>query len=252
MADNRSNKDVWMDNLKGKYPDRDFANEDDFYSASMEGYDAEHEALKKSRKDNDDLIGILTQNPDIAVFVGFLSEGDEQKALASLADAVKAAETEEGWETYRTERDKRKALADEAENDKQQYLSNLEKSAEVLREFASETGMTEEEAAEFVKKIQTEISDKLFSGNIDKDFFEKFYNLLNYDNDVAAAKEAGRIAGRNEKIEKKRAKDVMGDEIPAIKSGASEPVISEPENPTLSALRGMTKEYGRRNSIFNQ
>lgn len=250
MENEKSKKQLWEDNLKAKYPDRDFADEDSFYAVSMEGYDADHEALKQSKADNDKLVGILTENPDIAVFVGLLANGEDQKALASLADAIKAAETDEGWETYRGEMARKKELADKAEKEQEEYLKNMEKSAEALKEFASEAGLSEEEAVDFVKNLQETITDKLFSGNIDKEFFKRFYNLINYDNDVAAAKEAGRIAGRNEKIEKKRAKDVMGSEIPAIQSGASEPVVEAPENPTLSALKGMVKQNTERNKYF--
>ena len=35
-------REIFFANLKKKYPEREFADEDEYYAASMEGYDAEH------------------------------------------------------------------------------------------------------------------------------------------------------------------------------------------------------------------
>lgn len=235
----KSAKDTWADNLRAKYPERDFSNEDELYSASMEGYDSEHDYRKKTTKENSELVELLTANPDVAAFIGSLINKESlPRAMSYLSDLM-PLKGDDDWDEYNKGVEERRAAADKAEKAAEEYERNLEQSAETLREFADENSMSEEEAVEFVREITTKLTDKLFSGKIDKEFLQLFYNATNYDNDISDATEAGRIAGRNETIKAKRSKR-KDDGLPNLgTSGGAVPATSNSDNATLNSLNRM-------------
>lgn len=250
MEENKTKKELWQENLRNKYPDRDFSNEDEFYGASMEGYDQEHDYRKKTDASNSELAQLLTENPDVAMFIGSLVNKESlPKALSYLSDLIPLSQDDEGWEDYNRGIGERKAKEQKLKEAEEAYVENVKKSAETLKEFADEMGMSEQEAIDFVSEITTTINDKLFSGNIDKDFLTKFYNLLNYDKDIELSKEAGRIEGRNEQIAAKRAKVKKSDGLPNLKA-TSAPIVESEDNPTIGALNELSKRAERKNQMF--
>ena len=173
-------REIFFANLKKKYPEREFADEDEYYAASMEGYDAEHEYRKSSESTNKEFFDKLQENPDVALFIGsILNKESFGKALSYLSDVLPFEEGSEDFNAYNESVAQRKAKADEAEAAAAEYERNLEESAESLKQFAEENNMTPDEATEFVQTMSEMIQDKLFSGKIDKDFLNLFYKAQN-------------------------------------------------------------------------
>lgn len=244
-------REIFFANLKKKYPEREFADEDEYYAASMEGYDAEHEYRKSSESTNKEFFDKLQENPDVALFIGsILNKESFGKALSYLSDVLPFEEGSDDFNAYNESVAQRKARIAEAEAAAEEYERNLQESAESLKEFAEENNMTPEEATDFVQTMTEMIQDKLFSGKIDKDFLGLFYKAQNYDKDLVVAKEAGAIQGRNEKIDAKKKSLTKGDGLPAIRSSASVLPMDEDENPTVSALNIMAKKARRNAELF--
>ena len=244
-------KEIFFANLRKKYPERSFEDEDEFYGASMEGYDTEHEFRKTSESSNKEFFDKLQENPDVALFIGsILNKESFGKALSYLSDVLPFEEGSEDFKAYNESVAERQRKAAEGEAAAAEYESNLQESANVLQEFADENGMTPDEAMEFVQNITTTISDKLFSGKIDKEFLDAFYKVQNYEKDLMVAKEAGIIQGRNEKIDAKKKALMKGDGLPPIRSSASTAPEAMDENPTLAALSQMSKKAERNAKLF--
>lgn len=244
-------KEMFFANLKKKYPDREFNDEEEFYGASMEGYDAEHEYRKGSEASNKEFFDKLQENPDVALFIGsILNKESFGKALSYLSDVLPFEEGSDDFNAYKESVSERKRKADEAEAAAAEYEANLQESANSLQEFADENGMTPDEAMEFVQNITSTISDKLFSGKIDKDFLSAFYKAQNYEKDLMVAKEAGTIQGRNEKIDAKKRALTKGDGLPPIRSSASTMPEVRDEDPTVMALSQMSKKAARNANLF--
>ena len=244
-------REMFFDNLKKKYPEREFADEDEFYGASMEGYDAEHDYRKNTEATNKEFFDKLQENPDVALFIGsILNKESFGKALSYLSDVLPFDEDSDDFKAYNESVSQRKAKLAEAEAAADEYENNLRESANTLQEFAEENDMTPEEATEFVQNITTTISEKLFSGKIDKDFLSNFYKAQNYDKDLMVAKEAGTIQGRNEKIDTKKKMLGKGDGLPNIRSSASAIPKEKEENPTMLALGEMSKKAVRNSQLF--
>ena len=82
-------REIFFANLKKKYPERDFTDEDEYYAASMEGYDDEHEYRKGSESTNKEFFDKLQENPDVALFIGsILNKESFGKALSYLSDVL--------------------------------------------------------------------------------------------------------------------------------------------------------------------
>ena len=251
VAATPTKREIFFANLKKKYPEREFADEDEFYAASMEGYDTEHEYRKSSESTNKEFFDKLQENPDVALFIGsILNKESFGKALSYLSDVLPFEEGSDDFKAYNESVAQRKARIAEAEAAAEEYERNLQESAESLKEFAEENNMTPEEATDFVQTMTEMIQDKLFSGKIDKDFLGLFYKAQNYDKDLVVAKEAGAIQGRNEKIDAKKKSLTKGDGLPAIRSSASALPMDEDENPTVSALNIMAKKARRNAELF--
>ena len=251
VAATPTKREIFFANLKKKYPEREFADEDEFYAASMEGYDTEHEYRKSSESTNKEFFDKLQENPDVALFIGsILNKESFGKALSYLSDVLPFEEGSDDFNAYNESVAQRKARIAEAEAAAEEYERNLQESAESLKQFAEENNMTPEEATDFVQTMTEMIQDKLFSGKIDKDFLGLFYKAQNYDKDLVVAKEAGAIQGRNEKIDAKKKSLTKGDGLPAIRSSASVLPMDEDENPTVSALNIMAKKARRNAELF--
>lgn len=251
VAATPTKREIFFANLKKKYPERKFEDEDEFYAASMEGYDTEHEYRKSSESTNKEFFDKLQENPDVALFIGsILNKESFGKALSYLSDVLPFEEGSDDFNAYNESVAQRKARIAEAEAAAEEYERNLQESAESLKEFAEENNMTPEEATDFVQTMTEMIQDKLFSGKIDKDFLGLFYKAQNYDKDLVVAKEAGAIQGRNEKIDAKKKSLTKGDGLPAIRSSASVLPMDEDENPTVSALNIMAKKARRNAELF--
>lgn len=249
-----SNRALWEAGIRKKYPDEDFSDEDNLYGVAMRGYDAEHDYRKRNEASNKKMYDLLTSNPDVAMFIGSLvAEPDNiGKAVSYIKDVVDLKEGTPEYESYRKQVSERKERERKAEEALREYEENLEQSAETLKRFASENGMSEEEAVKFVNDITEALSEKLFSGRIDRDFLDKLYKVFNYDAQIATATESGRIAGRNEEIDKRRSRLKRGDGLPDIHpSGtAVDAEDKSVSDGTLSALNEMVRRNERKRQMF--
>lgn len=246
-------RQIWEENIRKKYPDNDFADEDALYEASMQGYDAEHDRNKQFAADNQRLYQLLTENPDVKNFISALVSGEGLgKALSYLQPLMDMDEDSDEYASYQEGINSRKAREAEADAAIAEFDRNMKESAEALKTFAEANGMDEDAVEEFVTFITDEIQQKLFAGKIDMEFLEKFYRAFNYDADMAASEENGRIKGRNEAIEAKNKKLKKGDGLPAIQSTTTTVSVEKPQkNDTLDALDNLAKRGAARRALLD-
>lgn len=250
----KTNRQIWEEAIKRKNPEVDFSDEDVLYALSMKGYDEEHEYRKNNEQKNKEMYELLSANPDVAMFISSLvTDKNVGKAMSYLSDVIGLQEGTPEYEEYQKGVEARKTREAEAQKAVEEYENNLKESADVLKAFADENGMTEEDAVAFVKKITEVVSEKLFSGKIDKEFLDLFFRAFNYETDIETAKKAGKIEGRNEAIETKNKKLKKGDGLPEIKNSAGAP-IKEPttEDATIQTLSELANKAERDRKLFGR
>lgn len=229
-------KDLFKERLQAKYPEKDFSNEDELYTTSMEGYDKEHEAMKDVKAKNSALMERMMADPKAAAALAeFLDGKPLPVALKKYfnEDELAMQEGEQGYEEYLEaikERTEREAGNQQAQ---QEYEANLEASRANVEAFAQEKGMSPEEFDTFMEQATDKTIAPLLKGNITPELLEILYKGMNYEADVAQAQEVGRIAGKNEKItETRRTKKADG--LPGANGGGGSAAVTEgaPANPT--------------------
>lgn len=125
--------------------------------------------------------------------------------------------------------------------DKSNKMSALEKEIAANEEasfanidaFADEQGYSEEQKTALIDKINSVLQDAI-EKKISPELLMSFHKMLSFDSEVEAAKEAGKIEGKNEKIESIKAKEeeeIVGDGVPATSTGTEESVVAKERKP---------------------
>ena len=213
------NFDKWKNGIIAKNPDIDPNDMEALYGASSSGYDTEHDYAKKNRAEVEKLGKILQDNPDIATFYEKLivSDGDAGEAFASLSDVIKAyASGEIDSEGYRNAVNAQRAK--KAEMDAGQQAGQA-----AFEEVCQELGIDPEETA---TQLQEKLFEPMASAKMTKEVWKTLINMLNYDEDV----EAARVQGRNENINARRKKDnAATDGLPKGGSPSAKATTDKPD-----------------------
>lgn len=239
----------WEQAIRAKNPDKSYDNEDDLYADAMAGYDSVKDDLRRYRDDDQKLVELLEQHPDVMNFISTLtSTGDFATAYAELPDYASMDDDERA--TYERamagkREERRRWKEEEATRDEK-----VQRSTEVLRQWADKNGLSEQQVAEFVDSVITKIADRFNSGDFDEDFFETLYRVLNYDTDLQASHDAGVIDGRNQAIGQRAQRRQQSDGLPEMMPSGGQAYQPEQSNDLVASLQ---RSLGR-NAIhqFNQ
>lgn len=232
-----SKRQQWEQAIRAKNPDKTYEDEDELYGDAMAGYDSVKDNLKHYEEDDKKLVELLEQHPEVMNFISTLaSSGDFASAYAELPDYALMDDNERA--SYDKAVASKKAEREQFLKSEEARNNNIEKSTQVLQDWADRNGLTEEQVTDFIETIINKIADKFNSGNFDEEFFESLYRLMNYDNDVQASHDAGVIDGRNQAIGQRVQRRAQGDGLPEMTPGGGEqqPTQKE-ENPLVDTLR---------------
>ncbi len=216
MAENdavKSRRDQHLERLRKKYPDKQFEDDEEIYGQISDDYDNYEKDLANYREQEKTLSDMFSASPQSAQFLADMHNGvdpvvglvqrfgmqirdvlDNPEMLDKLAEANKE---------YVERVAKSKALDEE-------YAKNMATSLETLKQFQQERGMTDEQVDEVAAAIIGVVRDGV-KGKFAHETLELFVKAINHDNDVAAAGEEGRVAGRNDKIVEGLRKREQGD-----------------------------------------
>ncbi|HBE43701.1 MAG TPA: hypothetical protein DDW27_21415 [Bacteroidales bacterium] len=242
-------KNKYADRLAKAYPDREFKSDED-YEKSLEEYLGELEGYKeRGSMANQKLIALFESEPQVGDVVRDMINGATfREALArhmSPEDltAIEGDPDFEGWNKNKAAREedlnKRKAKQDE-------YSKNLEFSQQAIEEFAKENNMDDDVAGQFLARFDAMLAD-INNGKVSKDVLMTIKRAWDYDNDIAAAKEQGELAGKNKNIvaQKEKAKP-QGDGLPKI-GGSSE--TPETNRPAPTYIDGLLERTNRKRAL---
>jgi len=159
---------------------------------------------------------------------GFLEALAKTVNIEETLSDLKEADPEQYKKVVRAQVEREKAI--EEQQAKQQELEktfqeNEEISQTNIKKFEQSKELTPEASKEFLGTIDRHFQD-LVNGKVTTEFIETIHNGLNYEQAVEAAKEQGRIEGRNEKISAEKAKK-QGDNLPRIPKGQSTSKVTD-------------------------
>ena len=191
----RPNRDKYSAMFAEDNPDVDFEDKEARYGRMAE----ERESLRNLRASGKKLSGILDKHR----WVGAMLMDDEENPLVWMAkngiDIKSALEDEEVMQKVTdafSEWTKRQADGEAAEAAKDEALA---KSYEELNALQEEVGLSDEQKNRMNEYFWDNIWLPAWNGEITKDTWTAIMHAMNYDQDLANAREEAAIQARNEK-----------------------------------------------------
>ena len=226
MAENENQKtkrELFAERLKGRYPDRDFTDDEAMYGQAGEDYDAYENELSGYRERESKLEELFAKDPKNAQFLADMARGEDPWLVVIerlgtdgitelLNDPEKKAAYEEANKRYAERLAKEKEI--EAEYDR-----NMEESQRVREELDAIHGV---EAVDAALGVIDQMTKDAIMGKVTKEAVEMAMKIVNRDADLANARSEGEIAGRNAKIEERMRRQQTGDGMPQM-GGATAP-----------------------------
>lgn len=230
-----SSRENMLSRMRERYPDRTFADLD--AAEPQEGVSDLDDAINETLEDltsrqaaydekNARLSELLMSDPSSAEFIQkWIETGDPRTALVeTFGDDLGISE--EGQAQFKSQLEgwrERKAANDALEAE---AASNWDASLQALEEWGNAKGLSIEDK----RDVMLRLLGITFNGMENKYAAEDFdlaYNALHYNDDVAAARQEGEVAGRNAKIAAARHDRAAAGNIPPAAGGRQGGVAKE-------------------------
>lgn len=217
MPDNnivKSKRDMAMERMKTKYPDRNFDDDEAFFGQINDDYDDYDKRLAESQSREEAFSNMFTSNPKSARLMMEWKNGNDPVAalirIYGKEDILAAIEDPEKLEAI--EQANKDFAEKVAKNDEYeaQYKENLPASLQAIETWATEKGVSDDDIDNAVTALSKLCGDFIL-GKIAPESIEMILKAQNYDADIEQAQMEGEVAGRNAKIEEKLRKGKKGD-----------------------------------------
>ncbi len=242
--------DQLLERASSRYPDRRFRGQigqdgqegqDDLEQAIIEMLSESDSCIAENESKNAALVKMFESDPKSTEFVQrWVRSNDPRIALVeTFGDELADLATEEGRgkfaDSLKSWRDKR------AENDRlnEEAQANWQNSLAALEQWGNEKGLDNDKKVEVILRLIKVASDALTNIYSPADF-DMVFKEMNYDADVAAARNEGEIAGRNQRIaENRRARTAVGAMPPSLNGQGIRGEEKQPEKEPESIWSGI-------------
>ena len=184
-------------------------------------------ALDAERKANDKLYQIFENSEEMVSVVREMNKGRSfLEAVAATVNIeetlsdLKEADPEQYKKVVRAQVEREKALEEQKKQQEaleKQFEENGEASRKAIDQFKKEKQIDEAQSKEFIATLNQHFDD-MVAGKVTPEYLDIMHKGMSYEQDLAAAKEQGRIEGRNEKIDAEKSKK-QGDNLPHLPKG---------------------------------
>lgn len=258
MAETEKVTRPW-DKLRERYvsrnPEKDYSGENAEDAlvaevlAELEDFDARAGEFEEGRAQSQKMVDLFNRDPHSSRYLLALASGEGNPIDYLLdiygPDILEALQSEEGRaKIVESNNIWLQKKADE-ESTMQARMDNYEKSINDLAAFASEKGLTDEQAVGIFEKVN-QIGFDAIEGVYTRESFEMAYNAMNYAEDVEKARKEGERDGRNERIEEKLKKVTKPADMPPTLSGQGAGVAeAKPRKAVDPFFEGVAEEVSR-------
>ena len=216
----KTKKDIAIERLAAKHPDKDFSNKELFDNQIIEDYVDGEDRIAKYQEAERALSDMITADPRAAQILVDMRDGKDvavslvrmfgNEIKDAIDDPEKLDKMAEAQKDYMERVTKEKEYEDI-------YKSNLEQTIATIEALQSEMGLTDDEVDKAMAFLQTIISDGVL-GKFSADSIKMALKAIFHDADVAQAAHEGEVKGRNTKIKEKLRTEKKGDGMPSINS----------------------------------
>lgn len=236
-------RDIALNRMKSKYPEKNFDNEEDFFGQINDDYDdydkqiADRDSQIEEYKGREKTFAdMFSADPRSAKFLSEWKQGGDpelafiRKFGTDIVDIVNDPERQE--EVAKANKEYADRVLEEKKYE-EEYAANIAKSIENMDGLVKGGKTDEEVDAAF--GLLLEIVRNGLRGIFTPEAFEMAFKAISHDADVETAGQDGEVRGRNAKIDEQLRKSKKGDGTEPLggKNGAPEP---KREKPNLGAL----------------
>ncbi len=243
--DVRSKRDLFYERLKMNNPDLNTDDEEALYGTAydymsgLDDYKSKRDAIDKNIADR------FNEDPRFAkFFLGSIQPGANpvSELLKEFGDDIRsylddpdnADELDKAQKVYLDKIAKGKEREDT-------YTKNLDDSLERLDEYQANIGLKDEQVEEVINSLIAD-AENVIMGVFTPEMIESKLKSMNYDMDVAVAKEEGMVEGANKKIDEHKKATKVNENIPpmlASKRGGVRPKSGD----VVGAMEQLNDKY---------
>lgn len=216
MADNnnvKSRRDLHLERLRKKYPEKKFEDDEEIYGQISDDYDQYEQELDGYRSREKSLSDMFAADPRSAQFLTDMHNGTDPVLGLVRNFGIEIKDILDDPEMQDKIAEANKDYVERVANSKkldEEYEKNMNTTLETMRAYQQEKGLTDEQIDEIATLLLGVVRDGVM-GKFSREMLEMASKALNYDADIAAAGEEGEVAGRNAKITEKLRKSNKGD-----------------------------------------
>lgn len=209
----KSNRDRYVERLKTKYPDKEFADDEALFGQTNDDYDSYDNELSGYREREKALSDLFASNPRSAAFLTDWRKGEDPiiGMVRKFGDDFKAAledpEKQEALAAANKEFAERIAQEKEYEGE---YQKNLNETLTTLETMQQDEGLSDEDIDSAMDFLVGIVRDGIM-GKFTRESVAMALKAIRHDSDVEQADREGEVRGRNTKIEEKLRKGSKND-----------------------------------------
>lgn len=223
----KSKRDLVRERLAGKYPDRDFEDEDVFFGQINDDFDDDETQLSGYREREKALSDMFMSDPRSAAFITDWRKGEDpaigliRRFGTEIKDVIDDPARQEEIAAANKEYVERVANEKHLE---EEYQKNLDASLQSIDALQQKNGLTDDDIDRAMAWLQGIITDGIM-GKFAPETIEMAMKAINHDGDVDEAAREGELRGRNSKIEERLRSVRKGDGLAQLdgKNGNSAP-----------------------------
>ena len=200
-----SNRDRYIERLKAKYPDKEFADDEALFGQINDDYDGYDRDLSAYKEREQAIYDMFDSNPRSAAFLTDWRNGEDPIVglIRKFGDDFKAAleDPEKQEQLAAANKEYAERIAKEKEYE-EQYQQNLTETYATIEQVQQEDGLADDDIDEAMAFLIGIMKDATL-GKFSADNIRMAVKALRHDSDVAQADREGEIRGRNSKIEER-------------------------------------------------
>ena len=209
----KSNRDRYMERLKTKYPDKEFADDEALFGQTNDDYDSYDNELSGYREREKALSDLFASNPRSAAFLTDWRKGEDPiiGMVRKFGDDFKAAledpEKQEALAAANKEFAERIAQEKEYEGE---YQKNINDTLTTLEVMQQKEGLSDDDIDSAMDFLVGIVRDGIM-GKFTRESVAMALKAIRHDSDVEQADREGEVRGRNTKIEEQLRKGSKND-----------------------------------------
>lgn len=202
----KSKRDLFSERMSGRYPDKDFSDDEALFGQISDDYDDYDNKIKGYQAREKEILDMFNSDERSAAFLADWKKGQSpwtafirKFGKAGLEELVnneeKQAEFEEAEKEYLANAAKSKELEAERE-------ANIEATQAIVDEWEKKHGL-ESGTVDNLLAVASAIADDAFMGIVKEETLDMLLKAMNYEKDLAEAASEAEIRGKNAKIDEK-------------------------------------------------